>query len=275
MNKLDIILTSYDGISSSTDGGVIYNTNKNMFISIKYSSFTHCSAPKSGGCILSNIVSILIKNSLFNRCSVTNPVNGNYGNVLYIAESGFLRCNQISLCLCGESSSRCGDSSIIVKGTLHKINSYNASKNYGVNGASLFSSWNRVDGSFTKFMQDFDSHDYAVFESLYEKWPCYYTNVISCTSSFYLIYSDPSYMIEFYNCLFINSMPKNNLFTHTCNFFNCYSNNGFDNYMTRTSSITAYKILFYPELTCKRIHTSCAIHNIPFITIMLSSEKRC
>ena len=270
MNKIEIYLTSYDDINSSTNGGVIHNNNENAIISIKYSSFSHCSAPKYGGCIYSIKGSINIKNTLFSKCSIAKAADQYFGNVLCIPDAGKLICEHISSYLCGESESKGGDSSIHMKYSYHKILFYNASNNFGILGASLLSSWGCIYGSYIKYVQDVSSHDHYVFESLNKPWSWYYANVISCTCKEGLIYSSPQNMIDFYNCLFIDSTQQN-LFNNKCKFYNCFSNNGFSSYMTTISSLAPQNVFYDKLLTCKRNHSSHANNVIIFAIIVTLS----
>lgn len=114
----------------SGNGGVIYVSNSNYYISISYSVFYSCSCSNSGGAIYCTSKSILISNVCGFSCSAVSEgnfaqLNGNINSsILYISLS---MCSNQFVC----------DSSIIFQSTYDSIDSSNSSLNKAISEAGI------------------------------------------------------------------------------------------------------------------------------------------
>ena len=128
-----------------------------------------------------------------------------------------------------------GDSSIIFKEIKHCIENMNSSKNSGILGASLFSSYSSIEYSFLKYSQDSNSTSYISLESESSVFDCNCTNFIHTKGlQSAIILSNPTNIMVLNNCIFYDSHQKlSSEPKYLCTLHNCFSDSQFPNVQTK------------------------------------------
>ena len=145
MNKIRVKNAVFDGISGGEKSGVFNINSKQIFV---FSSlFNKCTATKYGGCIYALKSFVNLETSFFLNCCVKTSNDSCFGNALYCTEANATEIDHISTRLCGQNDMK-GGSAIRMEKGLQIIKCYNASDNYGIYGASLYSSSTCNEGSY-------------------------------------------------------------------------------------------------------------------------------
>jgi hypothetical protein len=249
----------FSDIGTPENGAAICITGVN--IEVICCKFVRNRVTNRGGAIHFTNGIISISNSIFYKCYTTTNRDNIWGNAIYI-DSKEANIKQTSTCLCGESPTLCGDSSIHVdycKTVLHNIN---ASKNYGIGGASIVSVYRCLSGTKILYLQGYECADsfelvtYQVF-TRYEN-----VNIINTSDLANVIWESNNNLIECVSCLFWNI--KNTVLSHvgrTISLINCTSNMDTTPAATKITSFNPNPIFINSRICQMDVRFSCAEQN--------------
>ena len=191
----------------------------------------NCVTNRGGAIHFSNGI-ISISNSIFYKCYTTKNQDGIWGNGIFI-DTKEANINQTSTCLCGESPTLCGDSSIFIISCKTVLQNINASKNYGTFGGGIASFYTSLTGTKVSYLQGYD-----------------------CVDAFELVtYID---FIKFENINFINTSDKNNVFWE--------SNNNLIECVSCLFWNIKFNVLSYGNLVISLINCTSNMDTTPTVT---------
>ena len=236
----------------SGDGGVIYSINKKISIICCYFHNDYCT--ENGGCAFVQNGILCINKTLFKSCYSSAKTNGICGNALYIKEKE-LSFNESTTYLCGPSQTQYSDSSVYTYKAKTIINKYNATTNYGTEGAAGFSI-DGLDGTFVKYSMIVDGHDGYMLEStfLYDVNNTNFVNCTSCTRN--ICYCSGDNLIRFVSCIFWNTGTLGLVcYSRTYTAIDCLSNSNLFSSVTNTGSIHITSLTMNYKCSSKIIRT--------------------
>jgi hypothetical protein len=177
-----------------------------------------------GGAIHFSNGIIGISNSIFYKCYTTTNQNEILGNAIFIS-SKEANIKQTSTCLCGESPTLCGDSSILVDNCKTVLHNINATKNYGIGGASIASVYRCLPGTKISYLQGYECADYyeMVTYTVFTRYEN--LNFINTSDKDNVFWESTNNLIECVSCLFWNiNNPQLSRGGRTISLINCTSN---------------------------------------------------
>jgi hypothetical protein len=210
----------FSDIGTPQNGAAICITGVN--IEVICCKFVRNRVTNRGGAIHFTNGIIGVSNSIFYKCYTTTNQGDIWGNAIFVS-SKEVNIKQTSTCLCGESPTLCGDSSIHVdycKTVLHNIN---ATKNYGIGGASIVSVYRCLSGTKISYLQGYECAD--SFELVTHTVFTRYENVNLINTSYAVFWESSNNLIECVSCLFWNiNNPQLSCCGRTISLINCTSN---------------------------------------------------
>jgi hypothetical protein len=188
-----------------------------------------------------------------------------------------LNISFLSIDHCGPTSTQGGDSTLISKNNYFSILYYNSTWNYGVLGASSFSSHYATPSSFVKFSQAIEGNDYDVFESISQQYFINFPNIInSSSSSSSIFWTSSNNMLVLDSCIFINPHIKFDTYDRIIISINCFSDTDIPLAYTKTNFLTInnFYITFLNHfcLFSHKYIKSCFRNNISYFHHILFSS---
>jgi predicted outer membrane repeat protein len=212
----------FSDIGTPENGAAIFITGVN--IEVICCKFIRNRVKNRGGAIYFTNGIIGVSNCIFYKCYTTTNQDNIWGNAIFIS-SKEANIKQTSTCLCGESATLCGDSSIFVDNCKTVLQNINATNNYGIGGGGIVAIYGCLAGTKISYLQGYECADY--FEMVTSQVFTTYENInfINTSELWNVFWESSNNLIECISCLFWNINKA--VLSHggrTISLINCTSN---------------------------------------------------
>lgn len=268
---VSVICSYFVDISKTGNGGAIEISEKRLFVSFSY--FTNLSVTTHGGSIYAeNSHCKVAKTCFYGTYSTKHQDNTGCGNAIYIVSGVFLGDN-INVRRCGITEDLCTDSSVKTLNNEAKVQNYNSTYNFGINGAAGISIIGAVSGSYIRFINVVDTFDTDAIESsaLFTAYSCNFINTSGCISFF--LYSSSDNTIKFDTCVFIETKSPFSSSNKACLLVNCIADTSITgmSYKENPDTIFITIILMHQCTKTKRSNRLSSFISIGFILLVVST----
>ena len=253
-----ISFSSFSFFNKIGNGSVI--STKSFNLEITCSHFESNSVTEFGGSIFLIDSSLYLSKTSFFKCYSTSKTNDVSGNALYQAGAESF-VNNTSTQLCGISKDKCSDSSMKFEYSLIKINSINASSNYGYYGSSFCSFRSGKTNSYMEYSNCYRVYDNYAIESSINDLRIDKCNFIYFNKTFNtaILWMNDNNKFKFVECSFFETddvqLSANDI---ECEFENCFSNSNFYSSISCIQTIS----IFYPNLLNLKCHKGLILTNL-------------
>lgn len=191
----------FSNLGNVDNGGAICSSGRDL--TIICCKFTLNYVTAQGGSIYFCEGVLNVSKTSFFECYSSANKNAVEGNAIRAIKKE-VAMSDFSTFLCGMTDKLCSDSSISIESSKNDIRQYNATENYGVEGASFIQFLSCIDESFVEYCQAINCKDNYAITSVYNWYQACNCNFINTTHCRSIVWQNTNNRITFVSCLFWN-----------------------------------------------------------------------